>query len=80
MQESTQEIFNNEQNQFIELDTEFIESYFESKHRQKELELDRVEKINNLLETAKFAIKGLIILSGFVIFFHYLPEIINLYR
>lgn len=80
MQESTQEIFNKEQNQFVELDTEFIENYFESKHRQKELELDRVEKLNNLLETAKFAIKGLIILSGFVIFFHYLSEIINLYR
>lgn len=64
----------------IELDYDLFESYMQSKQRELELNLDKAEKINKLLESAAFAIKGFVVLSGALIFFYHLPEIKNLFN
>jgi len=74
------EIINNFKDEDVELDVDLIERYLKSKQREVDLNLDKVEKINKLLESAAFAIKGIVILSGVLIFFYYLPEIINLFN
>lgn len=74
------EIINNFQDEDVELDVDLIERYLKSKQREVDLNLDKVEKINKLLESAAFAIKGCVVLSGLLIFFYYLPVIINLFN
>lgn len=74
------EIINNLKDADVELDVDLIERYLKSKQREVDLNLDKVEKINKLLESAAFAIKGCVVLSGLLIFFYYLPVIINLFN
>ena len=74
------EIINNFKDEDVELDVDLIERYLKSKQREVDLNLDKVEKINKLLESAAFAIKGCVVLSGLLIFFYYLPVIINLFN
>ena len=73
------EIIKNFADEDVELDVDLIERYLKSKQREVDLNLDKVEKINKLLESAAFAIKGCVVLSGLLIFFYYLPVIINLF-
>ena len=74
------EIIKNFADEDVELDVDLIERYLKSKQREVDLNLDKVEKINKLLESAAFAIKGCVVLSGLLIFFYYLPVIINLFN
>ena len=74
------EIINNFKDEDVELDVDLIERYLKSKQREVDLNLDKVEKISKLLESAAFAIKGCVVLSGLLIFFYYLPVIINLFN